>query len=197
MPSSQSTTSRMVIVQSMLPPGGTSCNRYAGDVIRCEKPMIGAMKRTSATLLAVAVGTFMVTFDGAAIQMVLPVLHRELDTGVYAVQWVMTAFLLIGTAALLPAGRIGDVYGRDRVWRAGIGLFAIASALCSVMPGLPWLVGARALQGAAAALVTANAAPLLVDAFPRERGRALGLGNIAIAAGLVMGPPVGALLTEV
>src|SRR2546430_2027531 len=115
------------------------------------------MKRSSATLLVVAVGTFVVTFDGAAVQMALPALHRELRVGVPAVQWVMTAFLLVSTAALVPAGRVGDVVGRERAWRAGIALFALASALCAVMPNLWWLVGARALQGAAASLVMANA----------------------------------------
>src|SRR5262249_42305861 len=124
-----------------------------------------------------------------------PVLNRELGTrGVHAVQWVMTAFLLVSCTALLPAGRIGDVYGRDRAWRAGVALFTVASGACAIMPGLWALVGARAVQGVATALITANAAPLLIEAFPTRRGQALGLGNIAIALGLVTGPPVGALL---
>ena len=153
------------------------------------------MKRAWATLVFVALGTFMATFDGAAVQMALPVLNRQLAAhGVHAVQWVMTAFLLVTTAALLPAGRIGDVYGRDRAWRAGIAIFALASAACALMPGLWTLVIARAVQGAGTALITANAAPLLIDAFPDRRGQALGLGNLAIALGLVAGPPCGALL---
>jgi len=153
------------------------------------------MKRANVTLLCVAVGTFLATFDGAAVQMALPVLNRELSSsGVHAVQWVMTAFLLVATAALLPAGRIGDVWGRNRAWRAGLGIFSLASAACAVAPGLWWLVGCRALQGIGTALLTANAAPLLIEAFPEQRGYALGLGNVAIALGLVSGPPVGALL---
>src|SRR5262245_56519536 len=99
-------------------------------------------------------------------------------------------------AALLPAGRLGDVLGRDRVWRAGLVGFALSSAACAVVPGLGWLVAARAVQGLGAALITANAAPLLVEAFPQGRGRALGLGNVAIALGIVAGPPVGALLAH-
>jgi EmrB/QacA subfamily drug resistance transporter len=137
----------------------------------------------------------MSTFDGAAVQMALPVLNRQLGAnGAAAVQWVMTAFLLVATATLLPAGRIGDLYGRDRAWRAGVAVFALASAACALMPGLWWLVAARAVQGAGTALITANAAPLLIEAFPDRRGQALGLGNVAIALGLVTGPPCGALL---
>src|SRR5206468_9306589 len=109
------------------------CNRHAADAIESRKPTISNMKRTSATLLVVALGTFIVTFDGAAVQMALPTLHRELRVGVHAVQWAMTAFLLVSTAALLPAGRVGDVVGRGRAWRAGIALVALASALFAVM----------------------------------------------------------------
>jgi MFS family permease len=107
----------------------------------------------------------------------------------------MTAFLLVSTSTLLPSGRAGDVLGRDRVWRAGILLFVVASILCAVAPSLWWLVAARALQGFGAALATANSAPILVDAAPRQGGRLLGLGNIALALGMVSGPPLGALLT--
>src|SRR5262249_33280704 len=95
----------------------------------------GRMKRATATLLGVGIGTFLSTCDGAAVQMILPVLNRELGTrGVHAVQWVMTAFLLVSCTALLPAGRIGDVYGRDRTWRAGVALFTVASGACAIMP---------------------------------------------------------------
>ncbi|HEY3356670.1 MAG TPA: MFS transporter [Polyangia bacterium] len=153
------------------------------------------MKPSTASLLAIAGGTFMVIFNGAAVQMALPVLQRDLGAPLYEVQWTMTAFLLVSTAALLPAGRAGDVYGRARAWRAGALVFVIASALCAVVPGLWWLVVVRAVQGLGAALTAANAAPLLVEAFPPEhRGRALGAGNLAIALGLVLGPPVGSLL---
>jgi EmrB/QacA subfamily drug resistance transporter len=155
------------------------------------------MERRTATLLAVATATFAATFDGAAVQMALPVMRRELGAGIYAVQWVMTSFLLVSTAALLPAGRFGDVHGRHRAWRLGLIVFTLASAACAVLPGLWGLCIARAMQGAGSALIMANAAPLLVEAFPQARGRVLGLGNVAIALGLVAGPPFGALLTGV
>jgi EmrB/QacA subfamily drug resistance transporter len=137
----------------------------------------------------------MTIFDGAAVQMTLPVIQRSIDGSIQEVEWTMTAFLLVSTSTLLPAGRAGDVLGRDRVWRAGILVFVIASTLCAFAPSLWWLVAARAMQGLGAALATANSAPLLVDAFPHQSGRLLGLGNIAIALGIVAGPPLGALLT--
>jgi EmrB/QacA subfamily drug resistance transporter len=136
----------------------------------------------------------MTIFDGAAVQMTLPVIQRSIDGTIQEVEWTMTAFLLVSTSTLLSAGRAGDVLGRDRVWRAGIFVFVIASALCAVAPSLWWLVAARAGQGLGAALTTANSAPILVDAFPSQGGRLLGLGNIALALGMIAGPPLGALL---
>jgi EmrB/QacA subfamily drug resistance transporter len=147
-------------------------------------------------LLCVAGGSFMVIFDGAAVQMTLPVIQRTIDGSIQEVEWTMTAFLLVSTSTLLSSGRAGDVLGRDRVWRAGIVVFVIASALCALAPSLWWLVAARAAQGLGASMTTANSAPLLVDAYPRQSGRLLGLGNIALALGMVAGPPLGALLTS-
>jgi MFS family permease len=148
-------------------------------------------------LLAVAGGSFMVIFDGAAVQMTLPVVQRQLGGTVQGVEWAMVAFLLLSTSTLLPFGRAGDVLGRERVYRAGILVFVIASAMCAVAPSLGWLVGARAAQGMGAAMTTANGTPILVDTFPENSGRMLGLGNVALALGMVAGPPLGAVLTEV
>jgi EmrB/QacA subfamily drug resistance transporter len=153
------------------------------------------VKGLAPLLLCVAGGSFMVIFDGAAVQMTLPVIQRTIGGSIQEVEWTMTAFLLVSTSTLLSSGRAGDVLGRDRVWRAGILVFVIASALCAVAPSLWWLVAARAGQGLGASLTTANSAPLLVDARPGQSGRLLGLGNIALALGMVAGPPIGALLT--
>lgn len=161
----------------------------------CGPKSSGVKPRTIA-LLAIPVGTFMVTFDGAAVQIALPVLQRDLGTTVGNVQWTMTGYLLVSTVLLLPAGRAGDTAGRERVWHWGVGVFALASVLATVAPGLWWLVGARAVQGIGAALATANAAAILADAWGNRRSLALGIGNLAIAFGLVAGPPLGALLTH-
>jgi len=148
-------------------------------------------------LVAVASGSFMVIFDGAAVQMTLPIVQEQLGGTIQEVEWAMVAFLLLSTSTLLPFGRAGDVLGRERVYRAGILVFVVASALCASAPSLAWLVCARAGQGVGAAMTTANATPILVDTFPENSGRMLGLGNIALALGMVAGPPLGAILTEV
>lgn len=155
-----------------------------------------ARPNATRTLLASCGGTFAVTFDGSAVQMVMPALRRELHTGIYAAQWSMTAYLLVTTAAYLPAGRLGDNFGRSRVWRAGLVAFVIASAACMAATTLSMLVAARVLQALGAAAITANSAPLLLAAFPVEkRARALAIGSVAIGLGLLLGPAAGALLT--
>lgn len=154
------------------------------------------MSRVVSILIPVAAASFMTAFDGAAVQLILPMLTQDLRASIASSHWIMTSFLLVSSSTLLQAGRAGDVLGRERVWRVGVAVFSVASALCAVMPGFWWLVGARAIQGFGSALVTANSAAILVDAFPEKRGKMLGLGNIALALAIVAGPPLGALLTQ-
>jgi EmrB/QacA subfamily drug resistance transporter len=161
---------------------------------RTRRPRTAA--QSTVLLISVAAGSFMVIFDGAAFQMALPLIQRSLGGTALQVQWTMTAFLLLSTSTLLPWGRAGDVLGRGRIWRAGILVFVASSMACAVAPTLGWVVVARAGQGIGAAMTTANSAPILVDAFPEKGGRMLGLGNIALALGMVAGPPLGALLTS-
>lgn len=147
-------------------------------------------------LLPVAVATFITAFDGAAVQLVLPIVSEELAASMDATHWIMTAFLLVSTSTLLPAGRAGDILGRSRVWRLGLGLFVCASSICALMPSVGSLVVARALQGFGSALVTANSTAILVEAYPTKRGQVVGFGNLALAIAIVVGPPLGALLAE-
>src|SRR5262245_27113713 len=92
--------------------------------------------RARLTIGLIAGATFLVTFDGGAVVMALPRLGSDLGGPLARLQLVMTAFLLANSVALLPAGRVGDLFGRDRVWTFGVALFVAASALCGAMPGL-------------------------------------------------------------
>jgi EmrB/QacA subfamily drug resistance transporter len=156
---------------------------------------VAATTNPARTLWASCGGTLLVTFDGSAVQMVMPALRRDLHAGIASAQWAMTAFLLVTTAAYLPAGRLGDDVGRARVWRAGLWLFVAASIACMLATSLAWLIAARVVQALGAAAITANSAPLLLAAFPAaRRAHALALGSVAIGLGLLVGPAVGALL---
>lgn len=128
----------------------------------------------------------------------LPSLTRAFDASFHAVQWVVLAYLLSITAAIVSAGRLGDRFGRRRLLLAGLLLFAVACGLCGLAPSLAWLVAARALQGLGAAVMMAMALGMVADTVPKERtGRVMGLLGTMSAVGTAMGPSVGGVLLSV
>jgi multidrug resistance protein len=142
-------------------------------------------------------GIFMVTLDSGMLNVALPTLTRDFNEPVTATQWVVLAYLLCVTALLLPIGRLADMVGRKRVFLGGFIVFTIGSALCGLAPSLWLLVAARVLQGIGGAMVQANGAGLVTQAFPAsERGRALGLNGAIVSAGLLSGPVIGGLITN-
>jgi EmrB/QacA subfamily drug resistance transporter len=113
------------------------------------------------------------------------------------IEWVIIGYLVVAAALLLSTGRLSDMVGRTPIWMTGLGLFTLASVLCGAAPSLELLIVARLLQGAGAALLLATGTAMLTDAVPPDqRGRALGLGAVAIALGTSVGPTLGGLITE-
>src|SRR5918994_6758709 len=106
-------------------------------------------KRT--TLLAAILGSSVVFLDGTVVNVALPAIKADLDTGLAAQQWIVEAYLLTLGALLLVGGSLGDRLGRRRMFVAGLAGFGVTSALCAIAPTAELLVGARALQGAAGA----------------------------------------------
>jgi EmrB/QacA subfamily drug resistance transporter len=146
---------------------------------------------------AVAVGTFMGTVDSSIVNVALPTMRAELGTTIAGAEWVVTAYLLTVSAALLSAGRLGDVAGHRRIFVAGLLLFTLGSALCGFAPGLATLVAARMVQALGASAMTAIGPAVVTAAFPpQRRGRALGAITSVVAVGLTAGPPLGGLLVQ-
>ncbi|HZY04657.1 MAG TPA: MFS transporter [Anaeromyxobacteraceae bacterium] len=146
---------------------------------------------------AVAVGMFMATLDGSIVSVALPSIRQGLGTSIGGVELVVTVYLLVISAALLGAGRLGDLLGHRRVYVAGLLLFTIGSGLCGVSRSLPALVASRAAQALGASATMAMAPAAVTALFPREqRGRALGGISSVVAAGLTAGPPLGGFLLQ-
>jgi EmrB/QacA subfamily drug resistance transporter len=105
---------------------------------------------------------------------------------------------VLGFAALLvPAGRLTDALGARRVFLAGAGVFAAASAACAAAPEVGWLIAARVVQGIGAAIITPSSFAIVVATFPRDqRGRALGTWAAAVAVGAAIGPLGGGVLID-
>jgi EmrB/QacA subfamily drug resistance transporter len=149
-------------------------------------------------VLAVAgSGVYMVTLDSGMVNVALPTITRHFNEPLVVGQWVVLAYLLCVTGLLLPIGRLSDIAGRKRVFLTGFVLFATASALSGLASSLGWIIAARVVQGIGGAMVQANSAGLVAQAFPSEqRGRALGLNGAIVSAGLLSGPAVGGFLID-
>jgi EmrB/QacA subfamily drug resistance transporter len=146
-----------------------------------------------------AVGVFLASLDLFIVNIALPAIERGFaGSSVASVSWVLNGYTIIYAALLVPAGKIGDVIGRRRVFAFGLVAFAIGSALCAAAPTLTFLVGARVLQGVGAAAVTPTSLGLMLPVIPpAKRPAAIGGWAALGAVGAAAGPPLGGLLTDI
>jgi EmrB/QacA subfamily drug resistance transporter len=161
------------------------------------KPDVGDRATRRWILAATILGSSMTFIDGTAVNVVLPLLGRELDAGSSQVQWIVEAYLLLLTSLMLLGGAMGDRYGRRRLFIAGTVLFALASAGCAAATDVWTLVGARAVQGVGAALLVPGSLAIISACFDdHQRGAAIGIwaAGTSIAAGA--GPPLGSFLAQ-
>ncbi len=146
-------------------------------------------------MLGIGLGVLMYTIDTSAVNIVLPTLVETLHTSFSTIQWVVLSYLLVITALVLGAARLGDMFGKKRLYLGGLVLFTISSVLCGLAPGVGWLIGFRALQGLGALFISALGAAIITEVFPdSERGRALGIIGAVVSLGVALGPTVGGLL---
>ena len=140
---------------------------------------------------------FVVTLDAVIVNVALPAIQRDVGGGVSGMQWVADAYTLMFAASLLAAGAACDRYGAKRAFAVGFSVFLAASAACGAAPTLATLLGARVLQGAAAALVVPSSVALIGHAYPdrARRARAIGLWAVGGALASSSGPVLGGLLT--
>src|SRR6266513_4342963 len=144
-------------------------------------------------VLAITVlGSGIAALDATVVNIALPTIGREFNTGIAALQWVMNGYTLTLAAFLLIGGSLGDRFGRRKVYLIGIVWFALASAACGFAPTALFLIVTRLLQGVGAALLTPGSLAILQASFmPADRGRVIGawsgLSGVAIAAGPLVG----------
>ncbi|HEV8050517.1 MAG TPA: MFS transporter, partial [Thermoplasmata archaeon] len=145
------------------------------------------------------IGTLMASIDASIVLISLPTIGRELPGADPAVLlWVMLAYSVVTTTLLLSFGRLSDMYGRVKLYTLGFAVFTVGSGLASISATGPELLAARVIQGAGAAFLWSNSAALLTDAFPAgERGKALGINQVSIVIGTLMGLVLGGVLTGV
>lgn len=151
------------------------------------------------TVLSVTtLSAFMVALDSNIVTVALPAMSKSLESGISLLGWVITGYILAAAALVLQAGKLGDNYGKRRVYLAGLALFGAASAFCGLSQSIDELVAFRVVQGVAAAVLSATGVPLIFASFPaNERGSAIGINSVAWAVGAVAGPLLGGVLTQI
>ena len=156
------------------------------------------MTNTQRSALTIAVLTsFLGPFLISGVNMALPAIEREFDLDAVALSWVVTSYLLSSAVFLLPIGKLADFRGQKTVFKGGIIIFTIATALCGIAPNGQTLILLRVVQGLGAAMTMTTGAPILVAVFsPTERGKVLGINVAAVYLGLSMGPFIGGMLTQ-
>ena len=129
-------------------------------------------------LVAMTGSLAMIMLDQTVVTVALPSMGRELPLSAAGEQWVVNAYVLAMAALVALGGKLGDKFGGVTTFRAGVAIFFVASMLCGVAPrgslGESWIIAARVLQGAGAALMVPVSAAIVIGAFPlSERGRAM------------------------
>mgnify|MGYP006269275243 CR=1 FL=1 len=142
-------------------------------------------------------GSFMGPVDGSIVNTVLPNITGDFKTDIAIAQWVPTIYLLTISCLILLYGRLGDMVGYKKVFLAGLASFVVASILCGISQNIWMLIAFRGLQGFAAGMMMSVGIAIVTAAFPPfERGRAMGIYAISIAAGLGLGPTFDGLIAQ-
>lgn len=156
--------------------------------------MQGVQRRV---LWVAILASFVAFLDGAIVNVALPAMTRELGGGITTQQWVVDAYLLALGSLILIAGSLSDTFGRVRILRAGLLIFGLASLACAVAPSALFLIAARGIQGAGAALLVPSSLALITSTFSGPaQGKAIGSWTAWTGTAFLAGPLLGGLLVD-
>ena len=154
-------------------------------------------RKNQSILLVVAITSFMGTFLVSAVNIALPSIEHDFSLSALQLSWIITSFILGMALFMLPAGVWGDNSDNTKLFKLGLIIFTLSSAICYIAPNGTWLIAARFLQGIGAAFSGTTGNAILVSSFPAERrGRVLGISVSAVYSGLALGPLLGGIITQ-
>ena len=146
---------------------------------------------------ATVLGSGVAFLDGTVVNVALPAIAEDLGSGISGLQWILDGYLVTLSALLLLGGSLGDLYGRRRMYVAGLVGFTAASLLCGLAPSTGFLVAARALQGVGAALLVPGSLAIIAASFhPDDRGKAVGAWSGLAGISSAIGPFLGGWLID-
>lgn len=154
-------------------------------------------KQQKLILLVSILASFVAFLDGSIINVALPAISAEVGGGLSAQQWIVDAYLITLSSLILLAGSLSDIFGRKRILAMGLVGFALASVLCAAAPSSLFLIGARALQGVAGALIVPSSLALIISSFSgAAQGKAIGTWTGWTGISFIVGPLLGGLLVD-
>src|SRR5829696_5662772 len=179
------------------PARGTPPHRRKDLLPMTERLRLSEHNRRWWTLGAMSFALFMVMLDNTAVNVALPSIQKDFGASLSALEWTVNAYTLTFAVLLVTGGRLGDIFGRRRMFLFGVVVFSLASATIGFAPSEGWLVASRAVQGIGAAFMMPGTLSIISNAFPpEERGKAIGTWAGVSAIALAAGPLLGGWLTE-
>ncbi len=156
-----------------------------------DKPVSEGRYRAAA-LAIVMTGVMMSAIDTTAVVLGLPVMMQDLHSDIVSMIWVIMSYLLVITIFGTQVGRLGDMYGRAKMYNLGFAVFTFGSLLSGISLTGPELIACRVVQGAGGALISSNSGAVIADTFPaNERGKAYGFTGVGWSVGAILGILVG------
>ncbi|WP_329049835.1 MFS transporter [Amycolatopsis sp. NBC_01488] len=151
--------------------------------------------RRALGMLVVLIGVLVAAVDGTVVVLALPAIQSDLGSSLPEVTWVVIGYLLVVTVLATQLGRLGDLFGRVRMYRAGFAVFVAGSVLCALAWNAATIIAFRLLQGLGAALIAANSGAIISELYPpAERGRAYGFNALGYSVGSVVGVLLGGVI---
>jgi EmrB/QacA subfamily drug resistance transporter len=153
------------------------------------------VERTGLALLVIVTGVLIAALDTTIVVLALPEMQHALHVGIASVIWVIIGYLLVITLLATQVGRLGDIFGRVRMYNAGFLVFIVGSALCALAWNEVSIVVFRIVQGVGGALISANSGAVIADTIPLEkRGRAYGFAAMGWNVGALLGVVIGGVI---
>jgi EmrB/QacA subfamily drug resistance transporter len=155
-------------------------------------------RRRTLVLVICCSSLFIVGLDSTVVNVALPVIGRDLHASVAGLQWTIDGYVVVLASLLMLSGATADRVGRRRVFQVGLAVFTAGSALCSLAPGLGWLIAFRMVQAVGGSMLNPVAMSIITNTFTdrAERAKAIGIWGLAWGMSLALGPVLGGLLVD-